>query len=136
MPSANCLLAAAVTIGCASEQAMLLLIELFGQCITDSSKKEKYEKDTSSWIISRKYNAFRSRLDCIANDLPEYLRSPLEQQLHGIFDLIRQIRNDAGHPTGGTVTSDLIRSSHIGFPGYCRYVYALMDHFRQHGVTL
>jgi hypothetical protein len=132
----NCLLAAAVTIGCASEQAMLLLVEAFGQAITDLQKKREYEKDTGSWIISRKYKAFRRRLDGLADSLPEPLRTPLEQTLHGIFDLIRQIRNDAGHPTGGSITPDLIRSSHIGFPGYCKYAYAMMDHFAQNGVNL
>ncbi|MGD0384305.1 MAG: hypothetical protein ABSA77_12340 [Thermoguttaceae bacterium] len=132
----NCLLAAAVTIGCASEQALLLLIDQFRQAIIDPVKKNKFENDTKDWIIARKYKAFRRYLDSAAGNLPDTLRTPLDQQFHGTFDLIRQIRNEAGHPTGGTVTLDLIRPSLINFPGYCKYVYSLMDHFAHNGVNL
>lgn len=132
----NCLLAAAVTIGCASEQAMLLLIERFGQAIADSEKKAKFDRDTKDWMIRKKYNAFRKHFDKVADNLSEPLRTPLEQQLHGTFDLIRQIRNEAGHPTGASITPDLIRSSLINFPGYCKYVYALMDYFAKNDVNL
>jgi hypothetical protein len=132
----DCLLAAAVTIGCASENAMLLLIEQFGQAITDPKKKQEYEIQTSNWIISRKYRFFRNSLDSVAKDLPKDLRDPLEQQLHGAFDLIRRIRNDAGHPTGDPITRDMAVASHILFPGYCKYVYSLIDHFAEHSVRL
>jgi hypothetical protein len=131
----NCLLAAAVTIGCASEQSMLLLIEQFDQAIKDDKKKDEYENNTSSWIITKKYRAFRKHLDKIVKKLPENLQNPLEQQLNGIYNLIRQIRNDAGHPTGGAITPDLIHSSHIGFPGYCKYVYSLIEHFSNNSVA-
>jgi hypothetical protein len=132
----DCLLAAVVTIGCASEKAVLLLIDEFGRRITDPQKKQEYEKQTSTWIISRKYEVFRDSLDRVAKDLPRQLRDALEPQLHGTFDLIRRIRNDAGHPTGEPVTRDMILASHIVFPGYCKYVYSLKDHFTQHVVNL
>lgn len=132
----DCLLAAAVTIGCASEKAMLLLIEHFGAAIKNSTKKAEYEKETGNWMIGTKYNAFRKRIDSIAQNLPKELRAPLEQQLHGTFDLIRRVRNDAGHPSGEPVTRDVILASHIGFPGYCKYVYSLIGYFGTNSVTL
>jgi hypothetical protein len=132
----DCLLAAAVTIGCASEKAMLLLIEQFGKAISDLMKRKKYEKETSFWTISSKYKTFRKNLDNVAKTLPQDLRDALEPQLHGTFDLIRRIRNEAGHPTGEPVTLETIRASHIVFPGFCKYVYLLMDHFTRNGVNL
>jgi hypothetical protein len=132
----DCLLAAAVTIGCASEQAVLLLIEQFGQAITDPKSKREYEDDTSSWIIARKYKAFRKSLDSAAKDLPKPLRDPLKQQLHGVFDLIRRTRNDAGHPTGEPITRETVLASQIVFPGYCKYVYSLKDHFAKSPVNM
>jgi len=132
----DCLLAAAVTLGCGSEKAMLLLIERFGQAITNVAQRQQYERDTETWIISRKYSEFRKRLDKVASDLPRDLRDPLKQRLDGTFDLIRQIRNDAGHPTGAPITVEILRASHIVFPEYCKYVYSLMDHFAAEGVNL
>jgi len=132
----DCLLAAAVTLGCASEKAILLLIEQFGKAISDPKKRKCYEKETGSRIISNKYNVFRKNIDKVAKDLPKELRNPLESQLHGIFDLIRRIRNDAGHPTGEPITRAMMRASHIVFPDYCKYVYSLMDHFDNNGENL
>ena len=132
----DCFLAAAVTLGCASEKAMLLLIEQFGQAISDPAKKKKYEKETAHWQIISKYKAFRKNLDSVAKDIPKELHYSLEPQLHGTFDLIRRIRNDAGHPTGEPITLDMIRASHIVFPGYCKYVYLLMEHFATNQVKL
>ena len=132
----DCLLAAAVTIGCASEKAMLLLIEQFGGAISDPAKKEEYEKRTSTWIISQKYKAFRKSLDSVAEDLPKELRDPLESQLDGTFNLIRRTRNDAGHPSGEPVARETMRAGQVVFPDFCRYVYKLMGHLDEEGVSL
>jgi len=132
----DCLLAAAVTIGCASEKAMLLLIERFGEAISDPTKKDQYAKDTGSWMIFAKYKAFRKYLDGVAHDMPKELRGLLDSQLHGIFDLIRRTRNEAGHPTGDPIPRDSVLANHIVFPGYCRYVYALMARFGDNGAGI
>ena len=108
---------------------MLLLIEGFGEAISDPTKKGQYVKDTGSWMISAKYKAFGKYLDGVAHDMPKELRDSLESQLHGIFDLIRRTRNKAGHPTGNPISRDSILANHIVFPGYCSYVYELMAHF-------
>lgn len=87
-------------------------------------------------MISKKYDVFRKRLNSITNDLPKEIRIPLEQQLHATFDLIRQRRNEAGHPTGEIVTREMVHASQLLFPGYCKYVYSLMNHFANHPVSL
>ena len=132
----DCLLAAAVTIGCAAEKAVLLLIERFGKAISDPGKKKQYEKETDTWIVTRKYKAFRKKLQSVVKDLPQELSDPLEQRLHGTFDLIRRTRNDAGHPTGEPITREMVRASQIVFPDYCKYVYSLIEHFGVHGANL
>jgi hypothetical protein len=132
---AGCLLGAAVMIGGASEMAIILLIEQFGTAITDPQKKQDYESKTSTWIITKKYKAFRDSLDRVSGGLPKEMRDMLGQ-LPGAFDLIRRIRNEAGHPTGTPITRDAIHASHILFPGYCKYVYTLLEHFRNNPVSL
>jgi hypothetical protein len=133
---ANCLLAAAVTMGCASEKAMLLLIEEFGDAISDAAKKGEYVDKTGKWMIKSKYDAFRKYLDSVAANLPKPLRDPLETKLHGIFEVMRRTRNEAGHPTGDPIDRAEIVANHTVFPGYCKYVYDLMAHFRRNGVSL
>jgi hypothetical protein len=123
------LLASAVMLGCAAEKAMLLLIEAFGNAITDTTAKGSYEQATRPWVISKKYEAFWSRLEPLAPNLPEPLRNDLHTVLDQIFGLIRRTRNAAGHPTGRTIERDTMYAHLIIFPTYLRRVYALISHF-------
>jgi hypothetical protein len=124
------LLASAVMLGCAGEKAALLLIDAFGAAISDSDRKAKYEKDTSFWMISRKYDALWSRLGPIAKTLPDQLGDDLHTILDRVFDLIRTTRNEAGHPTGKVIEREAMHANLLLFPSYCRRVYALIDHFK------
>jgi len=125
----DCTLAAAVMIGCASERAMLLLIEGFGNAIRDRAKHEKYEKETADWKISVKYRKFRKWLERAEKALPEECKGGIERNLAGAFNLIRETRNDAGHPTGRMIERDDVLGNLILFPGYCKYVYSLLEYF-------
>lgn len=124
------LLASAVMLGCAAEKAALLLIEAFGNAIQDSDQRNKYDKDTNHWMISRKYDAFWKRLEPLSASLPRELREDLHTILDRVFDLIRTTRNSAGHPTGKMVERDTMRANLILFPSYCRRVYGLINHFK------
>jgi len=126
---ANTLLASAVMLGCASENAVLQLVETFGARIVDPNDKKKYDSETSSWMISKKYTALWSRLKADIKSLPSELSDGLERILDNVFDLIRTNRNAAGHPTGRTVSRDEMRAAFIVFPGYCERVFDLIKHF-------
>lgn len=123
------LLAAAVMTGCAAEKAILLLVDAYGKAIADSAKKAKFEKDTQSWVISRKYDAFWKGIQPTVPNLPASLGDDLHTILDRTFDLIRTTRNDAGHPAGKPPDRDAVHANLILFPAYCRRVYALVDYF-------
>ena len=129
------LLAAAVMVGCAAEKALLLLVDAFGSALADPAKKAKYEKDTQSRIISRKYEALWKRLEPLAPSLPAALGDDLHVILDRIFDLIRTTRNEAGHPTGKPLERETVHANLLLFPSYCRRVYGLMDYFQANPVT-
>jgi len=128
------LLASAVMIGCAAEKAMLLLIEAFGKAISDTKAKERYIKETASWMISRKYEALWKRLESLASQLPGGLGDNLHVILDRVFDLIRTTRNDAGHPTGKHIEREAVYANLLLFPGYSKRVYGLIDHFSKNKV--
>ena len=123
------LLASAVMLGCAAENVALLLIDAFGKSIRDSGDRERYEKETDSWMINSKYKALWKRLEPLCGDLPRPLRDNLHTVLDRVFDLIRTTRNSAGHPTGRTVEREEMRANFILFPGYCERVLLLVEHF-------
>lgn len=124
----NLLLSAAVTLGCASEKAMLLLIEVFGT-ILEGDDKAAFQKETNTFIISRKYKALWSRLEPIATSLPDNLGYNLESIIHNTFDIIRATRNEAGHPSGNIIEKETVHANLLLFPIFCKRIYELIDHF-------
>jgi len=123
------LFSSAVMIGCAAEKAMLLLIDAFGQAISNPTYRQEYEKETKFWMINRKYEALWKRLEPISPRLPPQLGDELHVILDRIFDLIRKTRNEAGHPTGKRIDLETIHANLLLFPSYCKRVYGLLDYF-------
>lgn len=124
----NLLLSAAVTLGCAAEKAVLLLTEVFGDTL-DGDDKVAFQKETNTFIISRKYRALWSRLEPMAKDLPDNLGDHLGNILDRTFDIIRTTRNDAGHPSGNTIEKETVHANLLLFPIFCKRIYKLTEHF-------
>jgi hypothetical protein len=124
----NLLLSAAVMLGCASEKAILLLIETFSSTL-GGNDKAAFEKETNTFIISRKYKALWSRLELIATSLPDNLGDNLESIIHNTFDIIRSTRNDAGHPSGNPIEKGNVHANLLLFPIFCKRIYRLINHF-------
>jgi hypothetical protein len=127
--------AAAVMIGGASEQAILLLIEGYGNAIADSRARERYETDIQKApSIFRKYQEFERQLPEIKRQAPRQLTDNIDSQLRGIFDLIRNTRNDAGHPASGAVVDRDIIYSHLRlFTPYYKRISDLTEWFASRG---
>jgi hypothetical protein len=123
--------ASAVMLGCASEQAVLLLIESCANSIADARTKQQFEERIAKeQSIYRKFKAFDHRLTAARPQMPRELTESLDSILDGIFDSIRSSRNDAGHPaSGGHVSRDVIFSQLRLFLTYCQRIYGLMAWF-------
>ena len=124
----NLLLSAAVTLGCAAEKAILLLTEIFGATL-EGDDKVAFQKETNTFIITRKYRALWSRLEPMAKDLPDNLGDHLGNILDRTFDIIRTTRNDAGHPSGNTIKKETVHANLLLFPIFCKRIYELIEHF-------
>lgn len=123
--------AAAVMLGAASEKAVLLLIDSYTDSIADTAKKNlaksQVEKATS---IFRKYEVFDRQYAGIKTKLPKELAENTDSLLRGVFDLIRNSRNEAGHPASGTYVTRDTNYSHLRlFVPYCQRIYSLIAWF-------
>lgn len=123
--------AAAVMLGCASEQAVLLLIEGCAMSIADATMRQRFETHVDqAQSIFRKFEVFNGRLAVVKANMPNEITQNLDSLLRGIFDLIRSSRNDAGHPaSGGQVSRDAIYSHLRLFVPYCERIYMLLEWF-------
>jgi hypothetical protein len=127
---AGLMLSSTVMLGGAAEKAFLMLIEKYGEALSDSQNRSKFKKDTTGFIVKRKIDAFNRQIPRFRDRLPNPLKDDLDLQLQAIFNLIRTCRNDVGHPTGRTIGRRIAFANLQVFIGYCKRVYDLMDFFQ------
>jgi hypothetical protein len=122
---------AAVMLGGASEQAVLLLIESYTESVADSNAKRAFQVSTGkTQSIYRKYELFEQRFSGLKQQMPRELTDNVDSQLRGVFDLIRASRNDAGHPAMVTpVNRDAVYSHLRLFTPYCKKINGLIAWF-------
>jgi hypothetical protein len=123
--------AAAVMLGAASEQSILVLIGGYAASISDGVLKERFESEIErATSIFRKYESFSRRLTGVIGHLPKDLADNLDTRLRGVFDLIRSSRNEAGHPASGIeIDRDAIYAHLRLFIPYCKKIYGLIEWF-------
>jgi hypothetical protein len=123
--------AAAVMLGAASEQMVLLLIAAGIASVADPVEKQKFAREIDkAQSIFRKYGVFEKHLARVRGRLTRELSENLDSLVRGVFDLIRSSRNDAGHPASGAqVGRDAIYSHLRLFIPYCQRMHGLTGWF-------
>ncbi len=128
------LLASTVMLGGASEKAVLLLIEAFVDAISNPIERQKFEREIKRSGILRKFRKFREKLDSASGKLPKLISDDLDIQLDGVFNLIRNCRNDVGHPTGRKIDRRLAFANLQLLIPYCKRIYELIEWLNQNQI--
>lgn len=124
----HCLLSSMITLGCASEKAILLLIDACHTSLKNPTDKADFTKKIDTISIKRKHDEFQNILKTkILLTLPYDIKENLDNYLTGLFSIIRAHRNDAGHPSGKVIQREHLYSYLVVFPTYLEKVYTLMD---------
>jgi len=124
----HCLLSSVITLGCASEKAILILINTCEIAIINPKDKVDFAKKTDTISIKRKHDEFQNILkNKIIPALPKDIKENLDNYLTGIFSIIRNHRSDAGHPTGKLIPREHLYTYLVAFPEYLKKVYSLID---------
>jgi hypothetical protein len=126
----------AIMLGGASEKAILTLIGSYAASIADLNKKANIENQIEkASSIFRKYEVFDKQFPAFKQKLPRELAENVDSLLRGVFDLIRNSRNDSGHPASGVYVDRDTNYSHLKlFVPYCRRIYGLIEWF-EHNQT-
>ena len=129
----NCLLSSTITLGCASEKAFLLVVDACEDALKPTDKPSFSANIVKEWSIKQKHIKFKAWYD---NGLKAKLKASLkdndwmtefENALTFLFSYFRDIRNDAGHPTGVMLSREMVHSHLVVFPHYLRLFYDLID---------
>lgn len=129
------LLSSAITLGVASENIILNMIESFSQAIADRGARVRFQTRIRNRQISNQYETFKRELRNFNSQLPTELTRDLNTYLDGIFNFIRINRNQAGHPTGNRPNKNVMLHNLQVFVDYSKRVFALIDYFSSNRLT-
>lgn len=129
---------AAFMLGAASEKAVLLLIDTYGNAIANEGHRASFFLRVNNKMISKRYDEFKASYNgCKSKPTDQIVAHDLTQLLDGAFNFYRHTRNSIGHPQ---IVPDLEKGvilANLGqFIIYVDRIYALMRHFRENGVTV
>lgn len=125
------LLSATITLGVASENLMLLLIEAYTNWILDEPRRISFQKKIQDRFISSQYKEFKKEFIKDIKSMPKDFQSDWETYLDGVFNFIRLNRNDAGHPTGKQFDVKIVYANLQMFSEYACFIYKLIGNLQQ-----
>ena len=128
----NSLLASSVMLGCAAEKLICILFDSYLVWLKKVSEKEYNKlKNAESRVIARKFDELTSSMKSHRIEMPDALLSDYDLTINSVFTIIRKNRNDAGHPTGKTISREELRLTAYVFIEHCKQTYRLIDYFKQ-----
>jgi hypothetical protein len=123
----GCVLSSTVMIGVATEHSFLKLLETIENNPAHSST---FKKASDERTILRKLNAFKKILDQNQKLLPSSVKEDLDTQFMSIIAMIRNFRNESGHPSGKIIDREQCYILLQLFIPCCEKIYQLIDVFK------
>lgn len=127
----GCRLSSAVMLGVALEYTLDSLYDVIEKNGKYSAHFEKVSQETT---LLKKFNKFKHKLTEIKKDLPSNLREDLDTNLDMIVSLIRNYRNESGHPSGKVLSREQCYVNLQLFIPCCKRIYELRDFFENDAV--
>lgn len=122
----GCVLSSSVMLGVATEHTFDLLMETINN---NSTHAATFQAVNTEWGALRRVNKFKTILDTQLNTLPREIKEDLDTHFAGILSIIRNFRNQSGHPSGHIIDREQCYVLLQLFIPYGRKMYQLMDHF-------
>ena len=123
-------LSATTSIGCASEKALLLLIEAFNGFLPSEKEQNAFRNRTKDRFVKVQFEELRKSFGGQQGRIDKDLVDGIDIVLNGIFEILRQNRNSTGHPTGKTIGRERVFALLQVFVTYCKRIYELIEFFR------
>ena len=125
---AGCILSSSVMLGVATEHTFLLLLE---KAVASKSWGSAFATANKERTLLQKFNKFTNKLRQQAKELPSQIREDLDTDFAGVLSMIRNFRNQSGHPSGRIIGREQAYVLLQLFVTCCKKMYQLMDYFSQ-----
>src|SRR5438552_781655 len=95
---------------------MDVLLEAYGDSLSETDQHQ-FEEKTEGKPIKTRFDEFMNAYDNhVKKDFDSQLKSSLATYLGGLFQVIRNQRNDAGHQTGEKIEREQLYAKNTAFP--------------------
>ncbi|HEY6803735.1 MAG TPA: hypothetical protein VI306_09165 [Pyrinomonadaceae bacterium] len=122
----GCLLSSSVMLGVAAEHTFFKLTEVIDNNTTHATT---YKGVSAERSILRRLNKFKKILDQNLKMIPADVKEDLDTNFTGIISMIRNYRNESGHPSGKIISREqTFVLLHLFIP-CCKKMYQLIDVF-------
>ena len=122
----GCILSCSVMLGVATEHTFLLLLEIIEN---NSEHEPMYRSVFSQRTILQKINKFKNIIDQNSKTLSSDIKEDFDTHFASILSIIRNFRNQSGHPSGKIISREQAFVLLQLFIPYCKKLYQLKDHF-------
>ena len=122
----GCILSCSVMLGVATEHTFLTLIETIQ---SNAIVSKVFTNVSTQRTILEKVNKFKNILDQNMSDIPPAIKEDLDTHFASILSVIRNFRNQAGHPTGKVISREQAYVNMQIFIPYCKKIYQLRRHY-------
>ncbi|MDT4969835.1 MAG: hypothetical protein QOJ64_4572 [Acidobacteriota bacterium] len=123
----GCLLSSSVMLGVATEHSFMKLVEAVDANPTHAPSFASVARERS---ILPKLNKFKKILDANMGILPSHVKEDLDTNFSGIISMIRNFRNESGHPSGKIISREQCFILLQLFVPCCKKIYQLIDVFK------
>ena len=123
----GCLLSSSVMLGVATEHTFLNLLDIV---IANPAHGSLFSSVAKERSILPKLNKFKKILDANMVILPSNVKEDLDTNFSGIISMIRNFRNESGHPSGKIISREQTYVLLHLFIPCCKKIYQLMDVFK------
>jgi hypothetical protein len=123
---AGAILGSSVMLGVATEHTFLLMLET---AVANTTWGTKFNKANNERMILTKVTRFKDVLDGNLAALTPQIREDLDTHFAGILSIIRNFRNQSGHPSGHIITREQCYVLLQLFVPYAKKMYQLRSLF-------
>ena len=123
---AGAILASSVMLGVATEHTFLLMLEI---AVANTTWGTKFNKANNERMILTKVTKFKDVLDGNLTALTPQIREDLDTHFAGILSIVRNFRNQSGHPSGHIISREQCYVLLQLFVPYAKKMYQLQEFF-------
>ena len=124
----ECRLSSSVMLGVALEHS---LNQLYDDIERNREYCEHFSKVYQGQFLLKKFRNFRNGLDRMKKSLPKGIAEDLETNLDAVVALVRNYRNESGHPSGKILSREQCYVNLQLFIPCCEKIYKLRQFFTQ-----